>query len=134
MAMNHYLHVFFESIWAASIVPFSSHATFFAMKSFGGFNLPMAAALAIAGAILGQCFNWLVGRAMANYKKSVSHQAWYGRVSVLFTQYGVFLLVFCWIPLGNLLVVLAGLLNARLRIVLPLVAVGELYHYGQYLL
>lgn len=136
--MDIYFRVLYESAWVASVLPFSSEATFFAMRSFGGFNMPLAAALSVAGATIGMSFNWLLGRLLYNLhqKKHTFHisESWYKRVAELFNKYGVFLLLFSWAPLLKFVVVIAGFLNTRYRFVLPLIVIGHIFSYGYFVL
>ncbi|MBY0407870.1 MAG: hypothetical protein K2Q01_09265 [Rickettsiales bacterium] len=130
--MENYLKVFLEAAWTNSLVPFAPDATFSAMKLFGGYNMHMAAILATAGASLGLLLNWLIGQGLlkmhAKSNLHVSEQR-YQRVSYLFNKYGIFLLLFSWVPLMKIIMLLAGFLNAPLKFVMPLVVVGQLFFY-----
>jgi len=135
--MSFYLPIFLESAWVASIIPMSSEPTFFAMKAFGGYDMAIPFLLAIAGATLGQSLNWLVGKMLLRLEKNKKlniSDYWYHRVAGLFNQYGIFLLLLSWVPLCNLLVVLAGFVGTKPKIVLPLIIIGQAAHYGSYLL
>lgn len=135
--MEHYLHVFLESAWVASIIPLSSEPSFSAMKAFGGFNMMLAFALAVAGATVGQLFNWLIGQFLLKLKNNGTFKLpdqHYAYAAFMFNRYGVFLLFFSWAPLCNLIVVAAGFLGARPKIVLPLVIAGQIFNYGRYIL
>ena len=135
--MDPYFKVFYEAIWSASLVPFASDATFVAMQSFGGYNMPLAAAIAIVGATLGQLFNFQIGKIMFRFKeKGVLYISdyWFDKISKIFNKYGAFLILFSWISILRVLVVIAGFLNTKTRFVLPLIILGQIYHYGSYLL
>jgi membrane protein YqaA with SNARE-associated domain len=131
-----YLNVLTEAARFASIVPFTSEPTFFAMKSFGGYNMPLACALAAAGAVAGQLFNWWMGTQLRGipHKKNPDKVARFEHYKAFFNDAGMFLLLMCWVsPFGNLLAVVAGLFSVPLKKALPLVAIGEAAHYGYYL-
>ena len=135
--MDHYFQVFYEAAWSASIIPLSSDATFTAMQLFGGYDMRFAAMLAVTGATLGQIFNLMVGRFLLTFhKRNLLHVSdyWYARISTLFNKYGVFLILFSWVSIMKVVLVLAGFLDTRIRFVLPLIVIGQLYHYGSYLL
>ena len=135
--MEHYFNVFFEAVWANSIIPLASEATFLTLKSFGGYNMPLAAALGVVGATFGQIFNFLLGKGLLNlHRKGLLHvnDYWYGKISKLFNTYLVFTLFFSWAPLCKLLVVIAGFLGCKPRFVLPLVIIGQIFNYASYLL
>ena len=134
--MNNYVNVFIESARVASVIPFSSEPTFFAMFYFGGFNMPLAAALAVLGASLGQSFNWYAGHLLLKSHRKRPFKVseyWYNRCTQLYGKYGALLLFFSWLPLMKLLVVAAGFLNVRFRFALPLIFAGNVVAYGYYL-
>ncbi|MDE3015418.1 MAG: hypothetical protein KGI29_00640 [Pseudomonadota bacterium] len=132
--MNLYLHILLETAWKASIIPLGDDPTFFAMKSFGGYDMWPAFALAVFGGTIGQMFNWWVGRLLIKFPVASTPPRWFPIVKSLFNRYGVFLLVFAWLPLLNLLALAAGFFGTRARIALPLILIGEATHYGWYLI
>jgi membrane protein YqaA with SNARE-associated domain len=135
--MNNYVQVLFESAWVATIIPMSAEPTFFAMRGFGGYDMWPAFAMAVAGATGGQLFNWGVGRLLLTLKDkgelNVSEPQ-YQKFSGIFRRYLLFLLVLCWVPLCNIFVVIAGFFNLRMRILIPLILLGNIIRYGQYML
>lgn len=130
--MENITTVFFEAAWDASVVPLASEATLFALLAFDKGNLPVLLAVAIIGAVIGQLFNWWVGtllkRVQMQNKLNIS-QDYYAKSARLFNYYGVFLLLLCWFSLFNVIVVIAGFLGTRLRIMLPLVIIAEVGYY-----
>ncbi|MDX2112148.1 MAG: hypothetical protein SFW63_00195 [Alphaproteobacteria bacterium] len=131
--MNHYLNVFFEAFHTATIIPFSSEATMAAMKAFGGFNIPAAIVLAIAGGVLGQMFNWWLGTFLASKRPSNGWNipdSFYDKARHIFNTYLVFLLVLSWVTLGNFFTLAAGFLGAKPKMVFPLVLIGYVLHYA----
>jgi len=135
--MDHYFQVFYEAAWSASIIPLSSDAAFQAMRLFGGYDMQFAVFLAVTGATLGQIFNLMLGKFLLTFhRKNLLYVSdyWYARVATLFNKYGVFLILFSWVSILKVILILAGFLDTRIRFVLPLIVIGQLYHYGQYLL
>lgn len=133
MSAGIYLDIFIESASVASILPFTNHASYYAALAFGGFNVPMAFTLAVLGAVAGQMFNWGLGRIALRLKekgKIKLDNGMYTQAQTLFKKYGIFLLLFCWVMLGNLLVVAAAFLNVRLRVALPLIIAGTAAYYA----
>jgi len=129
------VNILLESAWKASIIPFGNDATFFAMKSFGNYDMAVPFLLAVIGATIGQMFNWWIGTILLRHKDKLKiNEHWYAKVSKLFNRYGVFLLLFSWAPLCNLLVVIAGFVGAKPKIVLPLIIIGQAFNYGRYLI
>lgn len=131
--MNHYLPILLETAWKASIIPLGNDPTFFAMKDFGGYNMPLACALAVIGGTTGQIFNWWIGRLLWKFPVMSEPPRWYPEFKRVFNRYGVFFLVFAWAPLFNVLALAAGFSRTRARIALPLLFIGEAAHYGWYL-
>jgi len=133
--VTHFLPIFIESAWKASIIPFGNDVTFFALKSFGGYDMALPFILAVAGATLGQTFNWCLGHFLISYKDRLNiNEQLYSRFATAFNQYGVFLLLFSWAILCNMLVVIAGFVGTKPKIVLPLIIIGQAVHYGLALL
>ncbi len=135
--MNEYLNILIESAWVASVIPGGAERTFFAMNSFGGHAMLLPCALAIAGAIAGQLFNYILGTLIAKRASATQSHEISGKLLKLrefFVKYGVFVLLLSWLPLFNLFVVLAGMVKIPLRIALPLIVVGQIAAYGFYLL
>jgi len=132
--MENYLHILLESAWVASLIPLGQEPTFFAMRAFGGFDMRPAAVVSVIGATCGQMFNWWVGMQLLRLKQKRSiTETWDVKASALFNRYGIYLLVFCWVPLGKLLPLIARFLGARPRTAFALIVVGEIFNYGQYL-
>jgi membrane protein YqaA with SNARE-associated domain len=130
---NLYLQGFFESAYAASIIPFASEPTFFAMKAFGGHNMTAAFALAVIGAALGHLFNWWLGKMLRRLPppgRGMLSEERYARAKAIFHRYGIWLLLFAWAPVCNFLVVAAGFFEVRPRIALPLIIAGLAVHYA----
>ena len=131
--MDFYFKVCYEGAWTASLIPLGNDTTYAAMLLFGGYNMHLALILATAGAALGQLFNYGLGYAMLHQRGKYSFNVsehWYKKVSGIFNKYCVFLLLFSWAPLCNLMLPIAGFTRAPLKVVMPLVTVGYLLHYG----
>lgn len=137
--MSAYLDVFIESILANSIIPFMHDPSFFAMRSFGGYNMPLAAVFAISGAALGGIFNFMLGWWLLklynkkNDRKCLPREQ-YDRFVQIFSRYFIVLLPVSWLPLLNFLVFFAGFFGVRAKLALPLVIAGQAMYYSWYLL
>lgn len=129
--MNLLPNVFIEATHAASIIPFASEATLYAMQSFGGHNMTTAAAFAFVGAIIGQSFNWGLGKLLMRLPAAPKEHKAFTKGQYLFNRYGFFLLFFAYVPLVNLLVVVAGMFATPLKKALPIIALGLAFNYGQ---
>lgn len=136
--MSLYLDVFIESMLVSSIIPLMSDPTFYAMKAFGGYNLPFAVTIAIFGSFFGALFNYSLGEwFLKHYKKEKNHKYMpietYKKSSKWFGKFGFMVLFFSWFPLLNFTLLAAGFLGMRSRVALPLVVVGQTVHYGWFL-
>ncbi len=136
--MGAYLDVFIESILANSIIPFMHEPSFFAMHSFGGYNMPLAAVLAILGSFIGAAFNFALGLGLLRlYRRKNDRKHLpidkYNKFKHTFSRYFIILLPLSWMPLLNILVLLAGFFGTKARLVLSLVLAGQIAHYGWYL-
>lgn len=131
--MEHYFNVLIESAWAASIVPMSNEATFTAMRLFGGYNLWAGFIISTIGATTGQLFNWYIGHTLLKFRHRYNWNVsdrWYNWCSSFFNKYLLFMLLFSWWPICNILVIVFGFLKTPLRLVAPLLLVGYLFRYG----
>lgn len=131
--MNHYLNVFLEAFYTASLIPFASESTLSAMKAFGGYNLPLAVALAVIGGVMGQTINLTLGHVLRRLRKPGGWnipEPRYQKAQRLFYSYGLFIYLVCWLAFGNLVVVISGFLNIRPKTALPLILLGYAAHYG----
>lgn len=133
MTTGIYLSVLFESAWNASIVPFGSDTSFYAMQSFGSYDMTLATALAVGGGVIGQSFNWGLGRLMLMAKErgaNVMRAETYEKAQRFFNRYLFFILLLAWLPLLKFTVLAAGFFRVPFKIALPLVAIGYIAHYA----
>ncbi len=135
--MNFYLDVLLESILVSTPIPFVGNPTFFAMHGFGGYNMPLAAVVAVIGSAIGAAASFFFGYMFLKlYRKQggerhLSREK-YNLASHYFARYFIFILPFSWLPLFNFLAMVAGFLGMRYKLVLPLIIAGQIAHYGYY--
>lgn len=99
--------------------------------------MELACAIAILGATLGQLFNWFLGTQINKLQRKQQkgfNAAMYEKIQGHFHKYGIFVLLLSWLPILNLFVVAAGMLQVPLRTALPLIIAGQVAAYGFYLL
>jgi membrane protein YqaA with SNARE-associated domain len=131
-----YLTLLLECAGHASIIPFISDTTYYAMASFGGYNMALAFALAVAGGTAGQALNLLLGRGLHVLKTRgyfLISDRWYARYQPLFSRFGIWLLLLSFLPLFNFFSLLAGFFRTRLPLALTLIAIGQAFNYGRVL-
>lgn len=130
--MISYLGLFVAAFAAATIVPFSSEVIFFSLLYQG--KQPWLLLLAAsAGNTLGAVVNWLLGRYLLHYQD----RSWFyfnagqlARMQVWFRRYGIYSLLFSWVPLGgDVLTCIAGIMRVPFLLFLLLVALGKTCRY-----
>lgn len=128
-----YLLIFISALAAATILPLSSEvAVIAAIKT--GFNPWFVWLAASLGNILGSVINWLLG----GYIERFRHHRWFpfsdtqlDKAQQQFKQYGVWTLLFAWLPvIGDALTLAAGVLRIRISVFLLLVSIGKSLRYG----
>lgn len=127
------IQIFFEAAHRASVFPLASEAMLYALKSFGEADLHWPVITAILGGMAGHGFNLLLGRFIMKAPSSPRHHPFFLKLQHYFNRYGFVLLVFAFASLGNILVVVAGMLGTPLRKSLPLIFAGLVYYYGRLL-
>ena len=128
-----YVSLFLTAFAAATIFPLSSEAVLLALIASEGFHLWLLIATASIGNTLGACVNWGLGRYCLRWRDN-----WWFPMSAKtlqrseywFRQYGVYTLLFSWIPIiGDPLTAIAGILRVPFVWFLPLVAAGKTARY-----
>jgi membrane protein YqaA with SNARE-associated domain len=130
--MNLYIQTLFESAHAASIIPFGSEISHIAMRVYGGYNIPLACALAIAGGALGHAFNFGIGKTLKALHEQGTlrlKEKWYNDAAYFFNRGVFFLLLFCWLPFFNVLSLIAGFLGTGFYITMTLATLGLVGRY-----
>lgn len=130
--MTGYLLLFAASFLAATIVPFSSEAILYGLLKQGEPSWHLIV-VATCGNTLGAVVNWVLGRYLLHYKD----RRWFyfstdqlSRMQVRFQKYGVWSLLFSWLPLGgDILTCVAGVMRVPFLVFLPLVAMGKVLRY-----
>lgn len=130
--MLSYITLFLASFLAATVLPFYSEVVLFALIRQGE---PAVALIIIAsvGNTLGAAVNWGLGRFLLQYQD----RRWFyfkadqvGRMQYWFQRYGVWSLLFSWLPLGgDALTFIAGVMKVRFGIFLILVGIGKSLRY-----
>jgi membrane protein YqaA with SNARE-associated domain len=130
--MLSYLVLFGSSFLAATVLPFYSEVVLFALVRQGE---PVAALVIVAsiGNTLGAVVNWYLGRFLLHYQD----RRWFyfkkGQVEKMqywFQRYGVWSLLFAWLPLGgDALTFIAGVMKVRIIPFLLLVGIGKSLRY-----
>ena len=122
-----YSWLFADSMMTSLILPPHVATVFGAMKGFGGYNILWMLCGAILGSILGSSLNYGLGRLILTCinKEKYSQKMDINKVSYYFTRYGLWLLLFPFVPAyGSFLTVVAGLLRIRFIWFFALITLG----------
>ena len=130
------LWVFLLSDTLLDVLLFPPHEAYVwkAMLGFGGYDIWKLSAFATVGAILGTVLNWGMGRALLACRQReiiMMESPRIDRASAFFQVYGVWLLVFCWVPVIGVVITLAsGFLTVRFLPMLALVTLTNAAFYA----
>lgn len=130
--LSSYLLLFSTAFLAATILPFYSEIVLFALLRQGE-PATLLVIVATLGNTLGAVVNWLLGRFLLHFhdrpwfyfndRQIVRAQRW-------FQRYGVWSLLFAWLPMGGgVLTLIAGIMRVRIGIFLLLVGTGKCLRY-----
>ena len=127
-----YLGLFLASFLAATILPFSSEVVLGVLLSHD-FSPYVTVFVATAGNVLGSVLNYGLGvwgsQILLNKLLGISNLEM-GKAENRFKKYGVFSLLFAWVPIiGDPLTVAAGILKINFVLFLLLVTVGKFLRY-----
>jgi membrane protein YqaA with SNARE-associated domain len=130
--MLSYVLLFCSSFLAATILPFYSEVVLFALVQRGE-HVGMLIAVASIGNTLGAAVNWYLGRFLLHYQD----RRWFyfkkeqvEKMQYWFQRYGVWSLLFAWLPLGgDALTFIAGIMKVRIGVFLLLVGLGKSLRY-----
>ncbi|HEX2017742.1 MAG TPA: YqaA family protein [Aurantimonas sp.] len=122
------------SFLGATLLPGSSEALLSGLLIKGYGEPVLLVAAASFGNVTGSLANWLCGRFLARFmgrRWFPVSKAGYGRAAAWFERYGIWTLLFAWVPIiGDPLTVVAGALRTPLPAFVVLVAVGKILRYA----
>ncbi len=129
-----YAGLFAASFLAATIFPFQSELVLVGLLLSGDYPWPVLLAVATVGNVLGAVVNWALGRFFIHFRDRrwfPVKPATYARVERWYARYGVWSLLFAWLPIGgDPLTVVAGAMRTNLVLFLVLVTAGKLGRYS----
>jgi membrane protein YqaA with SNARE-associated domain len=106
--------LFVSAFAASTILPMSSEVVLGALAVAGATDAWLLLAVATAGNTLGAVVNWAIGRYAATWRTRLLSldEASYERVSRWFNRWGIWCLLFSWLPvIGDPLTLVAGVLR-----------------------
>jgi membrane protein YqaA with SNARE-associated domain len=129
-----YAGLFVSAFLAATLLPGGSEAVLAALTVAGKGDPAALFLVASIGNTLGSVVNWALGRGIAHWRDrpwSPIAPAQYEAASRHFARYGVWSLLFAWLPfVGDPLTVIAGALRVPLARFVVLVGIGKAARYA----
>ncbi len=131
--MTAYLSLFATAFLAATILPAYSEVMFAGMLAAGYDPLALWG-WATAGNTLGAAVNWLLGRYLLQFQD----RKWFPfktanlhRAQAWFQRFGVWSLLFAWLPVGgDALTFVAGIMRVRFAVFFALTGIGKGVRYA----
>ncbi|MCQ1536199.1 DedA family protein [Methanosarcina sp. KYL-1] len=128
---NGYLNLFILSFLASTVLPFGAEALLVALI-YKGFNPFIVVMVATIGNYLGACTTYYIGLkgrdAIEKYFSPSPEKL--KKSERLFNRYGVYTLLFTWVPgIGDVITMVAGLMNLRFKLFSILVFAGKFVRY-----
>jgi membrane protein YqaA with SNARE-associated domain len=133
MSVALWLSLFGTAFLAATILPAYSEFAVAGAVAAGASPLQVVVA-AGTGNTAGAAVNWALGLGIEHFR----HRRWFPvpeaqleRAQVWFQRYGVWSLLFAWLPVGgDALTVIAGVMRVRFSVFLLLTAIGKFGRYA----
>jgi len=126
-----YSYLFADSVITSLIFPLHSSLVYPVMLMFGGYNIPIIIAIAIAGLAVGAIGNFYLGKillSVSRYDGNIRNENEYFKYIKSFSPY---IMLASWIPfIGALLVALTGAAGARLLKILPIFMIVNAIYYS----
>ena len=134
LLLSGYFGLFLSAFLAATLIPLSSEAVLAALSAADGSDVVLLFAVATLGNTLGAAVNWALGRFCLRWRE----RKWFPfsaaqleRAGARFRRYGLWSLLFAWMPLvGDPLTFAAGVLQVRFLPFLILVGTGKGARYA----
>ncbi|ESW62301.1 MAG: membrane protein [Rhodobacter sp. CACIA14H1] len=124
--------LFLAAFIAATPVPFQSEIIFGGMLVAEPARFWVILAVASVGNTLGSCVNYALGRGLAGMsipERFRIPEAAMQRAEAWFRRWGVWSLLLSWMPLGDVLTVVAGVLRTPVWLFVALVALAKTGRY-----
>lgn len=128
-----YAGLFASAFLAATILPAQSELGLAALLSMGTLPAFWLIAVASIGNILGAIVNWVLGQKFEQLKSKKWFPVTTGqleRASRWFQRFGIWSLLFSWLPIiGDSITLAAGFFGVRFTVFLTLVAIAKTGRY-----
>jgi membrane protein YqaA with SNARE-associated domain len=126
------LGLFAAAFAAATLIPLQSEVVFAAMQVAGHVPVPWMVIVASLGNTLGALVNYYIGFGITRFEG----KRWFPatpeqmqRAEVWFQRWGVWVLLISWMPGGDVMTVMAGVMRTRLWLFVLLVGIAKTSRY-----
>jgi membrane protein YqaA with SNARE-associated domain len=126
------LGLFFAAFVAATIVPFQSEIIFVALQVADSVPVLWLVVVASIGNTLGAVVNYYIGYGITRFEG----KSWFpatpeqmARMERWFQRWGVWILLVSWLPAGDVMTVMAGVMRTRLWLFVLLVGIAKTTRY-----
>jgi membrane protein YqaA with SNARE-associated domain len=126
------LGLFFAAFVAATIVPFQSEVIFVALQVADRVPVPWLIVVASIGNTLGALVNYYIGHGITRFEG----KSWFpatpeqmARVERWFQRWGVWVLLVSWLPAGDVMTVIAGVMRTPIWLFMVLVGIAKTSRY-----
>ena len=124
--------LFVVAFGAATVLPFQSEIVFVALQVRGDISVFWIVLVASVGNILGSGLNYALGRYIERFRG----RRWFpvtqeqlDRARIWYQKYGVWSLLVSWLPLGDALTVIAGVMRTNVWLFYTLVTIAKTLRY-----
>ena len=124
--------LFVAAFVAATIVPFQSEVVFVALQVSGHVPVVWLVVVASIGNTLGAVVNYVIGRGITRFES----KSWFpatpaqmARAEGWFQRWGIWALLVSWLPVGDVMTVVAGVMRTPLWLFLVLVGIAKTTRY-----
>lgn len=126
------LGLFVAAFVAATVVPFQSEVIFVALQVADRVPVPWLVVVASIGNTLGAVVNYYIGHGITRFES----KNWFpatptqmARMEQWFQRWGVWILLVSWLPAGDVMTVMAGVMRTRLWLFVLLVGIAKTTRY-----
>jgi membrane protein YqaA with SNARE-associated domain len=132
MLASSLIGLFAAAFAAATIIPMQSEVVFVALQVAG--HVPIASLIVVAsiGNTLGALVNYYIGLGITRFEQErwfPATPAQMARAEIWFQRWGVWILLVSWLPGGDVMTVMAGVMRTRLWLFMVLVGIAKTSRY-----
>lgn len=124
--------LFVAAFVAATIVPFQSEVIFAALQVAGRVSVLWLVVVASIGNTLGALVNYYIGLGITRFEGKrwfPATPAQMARAETWFQRWGVWVLLVSWLPVGDVMTVMAGVMRTPVWVFIVLVGIAKTTRY-----